>query len=227
MCPTILHTLCEPRSDACNKSLNGHAPLRLQAQNARAQSIWRWRRPKVSSTRSQPYFASRRSKPVTRQAAFDEVEISALFENITDAYAAAAEDQGKAITANVAPALTVWGDRELLAEMLANLLDNAIRHTPPGTNIEVTLANGGTSLSGTVAEQWARDTARGTSSRLSKVLPHGTEHEDPGPRARSLLVAAVAELHGIELSAEDNAPGLRMAMSFGSTARPGDARLTR
>jgi signal transduction histidine kinase len=163
----------------------------------------------------------------TRQAGFGEVEISALFENITDAYAAAAEDQGKAITANVAPALTVWGDRELLAEMLANLLDNAIRHTPPGTNIEVTLANGGTSLFGTVADNGPGIPLEERARVFRRLYRMEQSMRTPGHGLGLSLVAAVAELHGIELSAEDNAPGLRMAMSFGSAARPGDARVTR
>jgi signal transduction histidine kinase len=150
----------------------------------------------------------------SRQAGFVEVEMSALLENVADAYAAAAEDQGKTITANLAPDLKIVGDRDLLTEMFANLLDNAIRHTPPGTNIEVSLANGGSRSIASVA-----DTGMGVPPdererifrrfyRLERSI------KTPGHGLGLSLVAAVAELHGIELAAEDNSPGLRLTMTF-------------
>ena len=106
------------------------------------------------------------------------------------------------------------GDKDLLTEMFANLLDNAIRHTPPGTNIEVSLANGG---SGSIAS--VTDTGMGVPPdererifrrfyRLERSI------KTPGHGLGLSLVAAIAELHGIELAAEDNFPGLRLTMTF-------------
>jgi signal transduction histidine kinase len=53
-----------------------------------------------------------------------------LFRKVTDAFSDLAEDQGKTLVAEIEPSLSTWGDRELLSEMVANLLDNALRHTP-------------------------------------------------------------------------------------------------
>ena len=73
----------------------------------------------------------------TRSSGFREIDLSNLFASVADAYTAAAEDQGKAITSTIAPSVMAWGDKDLLTEMLANLLDNAITHTPVGAHIEV------------------------------------------------------------------------------------------
>ena len=150
----------------------------------------------------------------TRSAGFREIDLSNLFENVTEAYAAAAEDQGKVITADIAPSIMAWGDGDLLAEMLANLLDNAITHTPAGARIEVCLVNGDDHAVATVADNGLgvpeadRDRVFRRFYRLERSI------RTPGNGLGLSLVAAVAELHGVKLNAEDNRPGLRMTMTF-------------
>jgi signal transduction histidine kinase len=150
----------------------------------------------------------------TRNAGFGPVDLSNLFETVGEAYAAAAEDQGKVLVTSIAPSIKSQGDKSLLTEMLANLVDNAIRHTPKGTNIEVTLVNGGPRLVATVADDGPgvpdaeRDRIFRRFYRLERSI--GT----PGHGLGLSLVAAVAELHGVELRASDNYPGLRITMTF-------------
>lgn len=150
----------------------------------------------------------------TRSAGCRKIDLSALFETVSEAYAASAEDQGKTISAEIAPAVTTWGDKDLLTEMLANLLDNAIRHTHPGSHIEVTLASAGSKFIASVADDGPgiptqeRELVFRRFYRLERSI--GT----PGIGLGLSLVAAVAELHGMELHAEDNAPGLRITMTF-------------
>ena len=150
----------------------------------------------------------------TRSAGFGEVDLSRLFETVVDAYVAAAEDQGKAVSANIAPAIKTWGDRDLLTEMLASLLDNAITHTPPGAHIEVSLQNGGSLVTASVADDGhgvppaERDRIFRRFYRLERSI------RIPGNGLGLSMVAAVAELHGIELSTGDNGPGLRIALTF-------------
>lgn len=168
----------------------------------------------------------------TRHGGFRHVDLSTLFETVADAYSAAAEDQGKELIAKIEPGLVGWGDRDLLTEMLANLLDNAIRHTPKGTRIEVGLTNYDSKLVASVADNGPgvpadeRERVFGRFYRLERSMT------TPGSGLGLSLVAAVAELHGIELRVEDNAPGMRVAMTFGAhqsvqpnlSDRPGDSR---
>ena len=150
----------------------------------------------------------------TRSAGFGEVDLSKLFASVADAYIPVAEDQGKAIAVKVAPSIKTWGDKDLLTEMLANLLDNAITHTPAGARIEVRLTNGANHVMASVSDDGPgippeeRGRIFGRFVRLERSI------HTPGSGLGLSLVAAVAELHGVKLTAEDNHPGLRMTMTF-------------
>ena len=150
----------------------------------------------------------------TRSAGFREIDLSNLFAGVTEAYAAAAEDQGKAITANIAPSIMAWGDKDLLAEMLANLLDNAITHTPAGARIEVSLINGGDRAIATVADNGLGVPEAERCRIFRRFYRLERSIRTPGNGLGLSLVAAVAELHRVELSADDNLPGLRITMIF-------------
>ena len=70
---------------------------------------------------------------------FTRVNLSALVETIVDAYRLDAEEGGHLLISMVAPDLFVTGDQELLTQAIANLMENALCHTPAGTRITVGL----------------------------------------------------------------------------------------
>lgn len=156
----------------------------------------------------------------SRQSGFGDVDLSELFGRVADAFSDLAEDQGKTLVAQVEPSLHTWGDRELLTEMVANVVDNAIQHTPGGARIEVSLTNDGAQIVGSVRDngpgvpQAERDRIFQRFYRLERSAKiHGTG-------LGLALVAAVAGLHEIQLDVEDNAPGLCVKMQFRSIAQP-------
>jgi signal transduction histidine kinase len=150
----------------------------------------------------------------TRTAGFGNLDLSNLFETVADAFAMVAEEEGKTLIANIAPKVTYWGDADLLSEMLANLIENAIKHTPEGTDIEVTLTNQNSVPVAAVADNGpgVPDQHRTRIFRRFYRLERSSAKQGSG--LGLALVAAVAELHGIELVVADNRPGLRMTMSF-------------
>jgi signal transduction histidine kinase len=150
----------------------------------------------------------------TRTAGFRQVDLSRLFETVTDAYATAAEDQGKTIVAKIEPSIRSWGDKDLLTEMLANLLDNAITHTHPGAQIEVSLANGGSLAVGSVADDGPGIPPSDRERIFRRFYRLERSMRIPGNGLGLSMVAAVADLHGVSLIADDNHPGLIMTMSF-------------
>lgn len=149
-----------------------------------------------------------------RYRGFRQVDLSALFSTVADAYSAAAEDEGKQIFADIEPDLLGWGDRDLLAEMLANLLDNAIRHTPEGTRIELSLKKRGSKLIACVADSGPGIPVEERKNVFLRFYRLERSRTIPGNGLGLSLVAAVADLHGIELLLEDNAPGLRLTLAF-------------
>jgi signal transduction histidine kinase len=150
----------------------------------------------------------------TRGAGFAEIDLSALFATVTEAFAPAAEDAGQTLVADIAPGLRLTGDRDLLTQMLANLVDNAIRHTGAGTRILVGLGRGDGGI-----EAYVADNGPGVpESEHERIFQRFHRLNDsraaPGSGLGLSLVKAVADLHGIALAVTDASPGLRIAMRF-------------
>ena len=154
-----------------------------------------------------------------QQAAFRRVDLSLIAETVADAFAPAAEDEGHTLTADVAPGVAIHGDQELLTQMLVNLVENAMRHTPQGSRIAILLAR--TPGSGAVLA--VEDDGPGVpEAERERVLRRFYRLEQsrttPGSGLGLSLVAAVAELHGAELRIEDAQPGLRASVTVGALA---------
>ena len=66
---------------------------------------------------------------------FAAVDIAALLERLYQFYLPVAEDCRHPLSRTVQQDLRIRGDPELLTQLFSNLVENAIRHTPPGTNI--------------------------------------------------------------------------------------------
>jgi signal transduction histidine kinase len=154
------------------------------------------------------------------RAGFRDVNLSAVTETVSDAYRLDAEDADHQLTATISPGITVSGDQELLTQALANLVENALRHTPSGTHISVSLT--GSSEDGVLL--LVEDDGPGVAA---VDLPRLTDRFYRGERSRTTsgnglglsLVSAVAELHGAKLSVDAMEPGLRLSLLFPATER--------
>lgn len=150
----------------------------------------------------------------TRRAGFATVDLSAVFDTIVETYTAVAEDHGQTLSGRIAPGVTIRGDRELLTQLLANLIDNAIRHTPAGTMIEVSLDVEQYHPAGVVADTGPGVPADAREKVFRRFYRLDRSRTTTGSGLGLSLVAAVAELHGIAITLADNAPGLRVALDF-------------
>jgi signal transduction histidine kinase len=151
-----------------------------------------------------------------QRAAFRRVDLSNVAATVAEAFTPSAEDEGRTLVADVAPGNFVHGDRELLTQMLVNLVENALRHTPQSTRITLALRNengravllvedNGPGVPETEVEHVLRRFHRLDQSRTT-----------PGSGLGLSLVAAVAEPHGAELRLTDAGPGLRVSVRFGT-----------
>lgn len=151
----------------------------------------------------------------TQRSAFHLVDLSALVETVADAFAPAAEDEEHALTAEVAPGVAVHGDQELLTQMLANLVENALRHTPRDSRIRILLARPpgeGTLLA--VEDDGPGVPAPERGRVLRRFYRRERSRTTPGSGLGLSLVAAIADLHDARLSLDDAGPGLRVSISF-------------
>lgn len=154
-----------------------------------------------------------------QRAAFHRVNLSQLVDTVAEAFAPAAEDEGHALVADIGPDLSVDGDQELLSQMVVNLVENAIRHTPQGSHIRVVLAAHRLNYPGSGPVLAVEDDGPGVpADERGRVLHRFYRLEQsrttPGSGLGLSLIAAVAELHGARLNLEDAKPGLRVNVIF-------------
>lgn len=150
----------------------------------------------------------------TRRAAFSDVSLGQIVSAVSETYGAVAEDCGQRLEAVVDRAPSIHGDRELLTQMVANLVENSIRHCQAGVEITVGLGQeAGTPV------LFVADTGPGIpASEREKVLRRLYRREasrtTPGSGLGLALVKAVADLHGASVELSDNHPGLRVTVRF-------------
>lgn len=154
----------------------------------------------------------------TRRAGFQGVDLSALVLQLTDSYAPVAEDAGKQLKVSVTPDVKVAGDRELLTQLLVNLIENAIRHSLNGSQVIVEILGGPrpaliVSDDGPGIPEAERKRIESRSYRAERVS--GVEGSGLG----LALVAAVADLHDAELKFSDRKPGVAVHIFFEQVAR--------
>lgn len=140
---------------------------------------------------------------------FAPLELKALLADVAELYEPLAEERGQAFEAEFDGPLTVQGDRDLLFQAVANLLDNAIKFAPRQGSVALALrAEGGRAVI-LVSDSGPGIPAAECDRVTERFYRLESSRSTPGSGLGLSLVAAVATLHGGRLVLEDNAPGLR------------------
>lgn len=151
------------------------------------------------------------------RAGFRDVDLSEVAEAVADAYRPDTEEAGHRLGANIAPGVRVRGDQELLTQALANLVENALRHTPPGTCITIGLAGAlGTGTRLTVLDDGPGVSAADLPRLVDRFYRGERSRTTPGNGLGLSLVSAVADLHGASLSLTAAQPGMLITLMFPS-----------
>jgi signal transduction histidine kinase len=150
----------------------------------------------------------------TRRAGFAGVDLSRLFRSLVEVYEPVAEDASHQLEGRIADGVWFRGDRELLTQMLANLIENTIRHTPSGTRIEVTLQRQDARALAVIADNGPGIPESARERVFRRFFRLEASRSTPGSGLGLSLVAAIASLHGVRLELADNAPGLRATLRF-------------
>jgi signal transduction histidine kinase len=156
-----------------------------------------------------------------RRNGFAEVDLSGLLLRLADVYGPTAEDTGHAMPFAVEPGIHVSGDADLLGQMTANLIENALCHTPPGSTIAVTLTAPPCGPSLVVADDGPGIPMADRGRVLGRFVRLDASRATFGTGLGLALVKAVADLHRIALELEDAKPGLRVVLDFPATTASG------
>jgi signal transduction histidine kinase len=134
-----------------------------------------------------------------RMDGFRNVALGDLVREVGDLYEPIAEDKRVDFAVRAVPDTSVYGDRDLLFEAIANLVDNAVKFTPPGGRVEVSLLRNGNESVVRVC-----DTGPGIPADESELVTRrfyrsDKSRRDPGLGLGLSLVSAIAKLHGFSL----------------------------
>lgn len=151
----------------------------------------------------------------SRRARFMDVNLSRILETVVDTYVPVAEDSGHTLRASIPPDVHVRGDRELLVQAVANLVENALRHTPAASRIEVALEVIPDGAALIVADNGPGIPEGLMGNVTQRFYRLEASRSTPGSGLGLSLVAAVAALHHAQLQLSDNRPGLRVTLRFG------------
>ena len=150
---------------------------------------------------------------------FATVDLPAVLEAVLEVYGSAAEEKQQMLVGRIPPGIEVAGDRALLTQMVANLVENAIRHAPAGARIAVALepssAPGSCGPKVIVQDNGPGIPPDERANVFRRFYRLDASRGQPGNGLGLALVAAVADLHAVGIRIEDNDPcGLSVTLAF-------------
>lgn len=154
------------------------------------------------------------------RSGFDVIELGPIVRDVAELYEATADDQLVELRLRVVDDAYVFGDRELLAQALTNLLDNALKHTPVGGHIDMQVHRSGDRIQIVVADSGPGIPAEARERVLQRFARLDESRSRPGNGLGLALVRAIADQHDARLALTDNAPGLRVTMSLPAATAP-------
>lgn len=149
---------------------------------------------------------------------FATVDLGAVLRDVVELYDVLAEEAGGTVRLDCEDGLQVLGNREILGQAFANLLDNAVKHGLPhgadGAEIMVMAKARGEFVEVIIADRGAGIPAEDRTRVLERFVRLERAQTLPGSGLGLSLVAAVARLHDGTISLEDGAPGLVVRLTL-------------
>jgi len=143
-----------------------------------------------------------------QRSAFTNVDVSGLMRSIVEAYAPSAEDSQHKLESSIADGITLTGDRQLLAQMVSNLVENALTHTPAGSTVRLALRKTGPVIEIEVSDDGPGIPEAERDKVFDRFYRLDRSRTTAGSGLGLALVKAIATLHGLSLRLEDRKPGL-------------------
>ena len=152
-----------------------------------------------------------------RRERFTEVEIGAILSVLLEAYEDVALENGQVLTLRAGPECAnalVTGDRDLLTQLFANLIENSIRHANGGSKIDMSIECSAKLVSASVIDEGPgipdgeRDKVFQRLYRLEK------SRTTEGTGLGLSMVKAIADLHGAHITLRSMHPGLAVKVEF-------------
>jgi len=148
--------------------------------------------------------------PLASQA---EVDVGELGAELVELFEPVAAAQGVQLACLHEPQARVQGNRQLLAQLLTNLIENGLKYVPQGGSIEVAVQRLANSVRLTVSDNGPGIAAADRARAAQPFVRFGAGKQDGSGLGLS-LVAAITRLHRGRLELESNDPGLRVVVEL-------------
>lgn len=150
--------------------------------------------------------------------AFRPVDLSRLVSELGEAHIPLAEDLHHTLHVSTDAELWVQGDRELIAQAAINLIENALRHTPPGAMVELTAFAQTDQVVVRVKDNGPGIPAHEHERVVQRFVRLEASRSTAGHGLGLSLVRAIADMHGGTLALGDADPGLVAELRFARRA---------
>ena len=152
------------------------------------------------------------------ERSLERFDLSALLADVVELYEPVAEEARLVLASEIPGALEITGNRQLVGQAAANLIDNAIKYGAPASGgagtVSVQLEVAGPSVVLSVMDQGPGIPAEARDKVLRRFVRLDSSRSRPGTGLGLSLVAAVARLHSGALSLKDNGPGLKVELTL-------------
>jgi len=142
------------------------------------------------------------------------VDVSELAVELVELFEPVAADKGLHLSCLPEPQVRVRGNRQLLAQLLTNLIENALKYVPAGGRIEVGVRRLAEGVRLVVSDNGPGIAAADRSRAAQPFVRFGAPTDEEGSGLGLSLVAAIARLHRGRLELESNEPGLRVVVDL-------------
>jgi signal transduction histidine kinase len=149
------------------------------------------------------------------------LDIGEAARSVAELYEPIAEEEGVAMTVRAEDGLRVRGNRELIGQAIANLIDNALKYGAPQKgdaaakpDVVITARRAGESVVLTIADRGPGIAPADRARVLDRFVRLEGSRSRPGSGLGLSLAAAVARMHGGTVELEDNQPGLRVRLTL-------------
>jgi len=147
----------------------------------------------------------------SRRSSFARLDIAPLMAEVADLYDAVAEDRGIVLTVGSPDAVPAYGDKAMIQQAIANLVDNAVKFSPDNGTVRLS-ASVSSMVFVAVSDEGPGIGIEEREKATDRFYRGEAARSTPGSGLGLSLVLAVAHLHGGDLRLEDNRPGLRAVL---------------
>ncbi len=147
---------------------------------------------------------------------FKHESLSAICDDLAELYDVMTEEGEHSFEAHIERGLDIMGNRQLIAQAITNLLDNAVKYTPSGGHITLTAEQRGENIHVSIGDNGHGIPPDKRDDVLKRFVRLDSARSTPGNGLGLSLVSAIVALHNGSLQLHDNKPGLRIEITLPS-----------